>query len=1041
VTGLEFEGVILDLDRVVVDTDAVAGAVRNHLSAERSQGARLREISAAPPPVESAGQIFQRELIEHGVRTFRDARDLLRRLRERGVHTAYLTTRPVAEPVLRAAGLLDAFTGGVDGSGAGAVAGPGDGERALLQAALGRLSLDPGNVAVILGSEAGVAAARSIGFGLVIGVHRWGSGEALRLAGADLTVTDLQQTEAHLGIRSPLWAGGASVTDPLLLRYTEFLPEQEGVRESLCTLGSGYWATRGASPEAVADSVHYPGTYLAGVYDRMNDGLEPAGGEAHLVNSPNWLPLRFATEGSPWFSLSDSDLLSYEQELDLSRSILTRTLRYRDHANRVTRVSSRRFMSMADTQTAVLVTEFSAENWAGALTICSELDGRVVNRNPDLWEPRLDRHLLPRQARRIDDESILLEMETSRSGIRIALAARTRAWRDGRTVPLDRTLGQEHDRIGHTFQVRVDPDSPFRVEKVVSVATSRDRAIDSPDSAVCTRIRRLADAPRLQEEHERSWRELWDDFAVSVRPVGRESLALNLDTFHVLQTVAGLDPDLDGGLPARGLHGEGYRGHVFWDEAFAYPMLTLRRPDLSRALLGYRYRRLDEARAAARAAGRAGAMFPWQSAADGSDETPARLYNPLRQGWMLDHSGRQRHVGLAIAYSAWRYYEATGDTDYLRTQGAELILEIARFFVSLSRYDAGTDRYDIDGVMGPDEFHDGPPSAPGSGLRNNAYTNVMTAWLLRRVGRVVSLLEPRVAHHLLTSLGLVEEDLEQWAKVGMRLRVPFLPGGIISQFEGYGSLAEFDWGAYRARYGDIHRLDLILDAEGDSTNRYRVSKQADVLMLLYLLSTEELRDILQPMGYSFPPEAVAAAVNHYAPRSTHGSTLSEVVHAWVEVRRNRVRSWHHAMRAFESDMTGDRDRGTRDGVHIGAMAGSVDLVIRCYTGLEVRDEMLWLNPVLPPALDEIAFSIVYRGQPIRVEVYRTVMHVRLDAGHDSPTTLVAAGRRTTLAPGDHATFPLKASERAGMGLSTLGTRHEDGDSENQRPFFRSDRGS
>ena len=217
-----------------------------------------------------------------------------------------------------------------------------------------------------------------------------------------------------------------------------------------------------------------------------------------------------------------------------------------------------------------------------------------------------------------------------------------------------------------------------------------------------------------------------------MRPAGKEALALHFNAFHVLQTLNAVDADLDAGVPARGLHGEAYDGHVFWDELFVYPFITLRRPRLTSALLAYRHRRLGAARAAAARAGHAGAMFPWQSGIAGDDVTPRRLFNPLNEQWMPDNSSLQRHVGLAVAFSAWQYYESTGDTQFLLHEGADLIVEIARFFASLAVYDPARDRYSIDHVMGPDEFHDGYLDRPGEGVRDNVYTNVMTAWVLRK---------------------------------------------------------------------------------------------------------------------------------------------------------------------------------------------------------------------------------------------------------------------------------------------------------------------
>ena len=175
----------------------------------------------------------------------------------------------------------------------------------------------------------------------------------------------------------------------------------------------------------------------------------------------------------------------------------------------------------------------------------------------------------------------------------------------------------------------------------------------------------------------------------------------------------------------------------------------------------YRYRRLNEARANAQAAGWAGAMYPWQSGADGSEETPTELWNPRSRMWMPDNSHNQRHVSLDIAYSVLRYIEITKDTSFISDYGAEMLVEISRFFMSMTLHNAVTDRYEIHGVMGPDEFHDGYPETPGSGLRNNAYTNVLTSWVLAETARLVRWLDT-IDDGLSELMEISEEEIERW---------------------------------------------------------------------------------------------------------------------------------------------------------------------------------------------------------------------------------------------------------------------------------------
>jgi len=991
-----------------------------------SRGITVPEGEPHPPGQEQAGQptitslaarkqeLFDEHLSAHGASSFADAVALLHRLRSAGVPSAVVTSSRNSSAVLTAAGLTDLFTVRVDGTDALRLNLPGKPDPAIFLEAARQLNVVPARAVVVEDAEAGVRAGVAGGFGLVVGVDRRGDGARLRRAGADRIVSDLG--ELDLGGSGALgWAGGEFGSAPWLLSYEGFDAATEGHREALCTLGNGYWGTRGAASESEADSVHYPGTYLAGVYNRVRTELGAHSVEdEHMVNAPNWLPLHFRLADNEWFHPHSLQVVAYQQELDLRRAVLSRVIRVQDREGRTTRVTSRRFVSQAAPHLAVIETTFEAEDWSGPITVQSALDGTVANQNVAADRLLTGKHLVPRTAAAIDDETVLLEMETTQSGIHIAMAARTRVLQGGRRHPVTRRLlTDDRGWVAHEFELMLEQGRPLRVEKVVVVSTSRDRAIASPALAVSTWIQRLPDAGDLERAHERRWQILWNEFAVHIRADAQHSLALNLNTFHVLQTVAAVDPDLDAGVPARGLHGEGYRGHVFWDEMFVYPLLTLCRPDLSRTLLGYRHRRLNEAKAMADAAGFAGAMFPWQSGIDGREVTPTELFNTRTGRWMPDHSHRQRHVGLAIAYSVWQYYQATHDVEYLIYQGAELLLEVARFFASLTSYDAAADRYDIDGTMGPDEFHDGYPGSPGAGIRNNAYTNVMTAWVLRRAVQTVSVLEGRYCRPLWDRLKLRPGEVAGWQHISNRLRVPFHADGVISQFDGYEHLRELDWDAYRARYGDIGRLDLILNAEGDHTNNYRASKQADVLMLLYLFSAEELRALLNDMGYSLTPEAIVRTVDFYAARSTQGSTLSNVAHSWVEARRDRERSWEFLTRALETDLSDIQGGTTHEGIHLGAMAGSVDMVRRCYTGLEIRDDRLWLHPALPAELAGITFTINYREQPIRLEVTATNLRLHVYAGGGTSVTVMVEGVEAQLSPGEVRDFVL-GSTRPGI---------------------------
>ncbi len=390
----------------------------------------------------------------------------------------------------------------------------------------------------------------------------------------------------------------------------------------------------------------------------------------------------------------------------------------------------------------------------------------------------------------------------------------------------------------------------------------------------------------------------------------------------------------------------------------------------------YRYRRLGEARTAARAAGFRGAMFPWQSGSNGEEVTQEANLNPRSDRWVPDNSYLQRHVGSAVAYNVWQYFQVTDDREFLESYGAELILEIARFWASIARFNASRGRYEIHGVMGPDEFHEGYPDAAVPGLANNAYTNVMAVWVLWRALDVLDVLSTIRRAELTASLGLTRDEIARWDEISRRMFVPFQADGIISQFEGYESLEEFDWAGYRARYGNIQRLDLILEAEHDTPNRYKLSKQADVLMLFYVFSADELRALLDRLGYSLAPETIPRMIAYYDDRSTHGSTLCRVVHAWVLARSNRARAITYFAEALQSDVADIQGGTTREGVHLGAMAGTVDLIQRVSTGIEITGGVLRLNPRLPEDTQRLDMRIRYRGHSLDLRLTRDELMVR-----------------------------------------------------------------
>ncbi|WP_241844337.1 glycoside hydrolase family 65 protein [Kitasatospora sp. CB01950] len=790
---------------------------------------------------------------------------------------------------------------------------------------------------------------------------------------------------------------GCPMPDPWTLRYTGYAPAEEGLREALCAVGNGYLVTRGAAPEAVAGGEHYPGTYLAGCYDRADSVI---GGRVFthedLVNCPNWLPVTFRPADGEWFAGPPAE---QELELDLRRGVLTRRAVCVDAAGRRTRLVQRRLASQARPHLAALETELTAENWSGRLDVRSALDGAVTNAGVPRYAGLDSHHLTTLRQEACPEGELWLEVATG-AGRRIALAARHRVRPGCVALHGEARPGQ----VAQTLAFDVAPGLPVTVDKVVAVHTSHDPATGDPLDAA----RRLAaEAPafdRLLAEHARRWEQLWRRCRIDAD--FPDPGPLHLDLFHLLQSWSEHSADLDVGVPARGLHGEAYRGHVFWDELFVLRVLDLRFPELARAALRYRHRRLDAARRAARAEGRRGAAYPWQSAADGREQSPQVHLNPRSGHWLPDHTHLQRHIGSAVAYNIWEYYRATGDHDFLAEAGAETLLEIARYWASAATHDPARGHWSIRGVLGPDEYHDAYPWADAPGLDDNAYTNVLASWVLARARDALHALPARRRDELTERLALDTAETDHWQDIGHHLHVPF-HDGVISQFDGYRRLAELDWDTYRRRYPDLRRLDRILEAEGDTVNRYRASKQADVLMLWYLFPAREVHELLRRLGHPAGDELMRRTVDYYLDRTVHGSTLSSVVHAWVLGRCDPHASWRHFRDALTADLHDSQGGTTREGIHLGAMAGAVDLLQRCYTGLESSDDGVRLDPHLPGALHSITLDLRHRGRrTLRITVDRRHVTVALDPDPVDPVRIAVRGERTLLRPGQSHTFRL-----------------------------------
>jgi trehalose/maltose hydrolase-like predicted phosphorylase len=559
---------------------------------------------------------------------------------------------------------------------------------------------------------------------------------------------------------------------------------------------------------------------------------------------------------------------------------------------------------------------------------------------------------------------------------------------------------------------RVSKTLSFKDQETCCNFTSRDFAISDPFDEARNKINYLVSFDEVLENNRYAWEQIWTNSKIEIETGDDSLLILRLHIFHLHQTVSQNSIGYDVGVPARGWHGEAYRGHIFWDELYIFPYINLHLPQLARSLLMYRYRRLPQARLAARENGYKGAMFPWQSGSNGREESQVIHLNPESGRWIPDNSRLQRHINAAIPYNVWQYYQFTRDIEFLSNYGAEIIFSTALFWSSIATYNHKLDRYEIKGVMGPDEYHTSYPDSYYPGLNNNAYTNFMTAWVAKCSVDLTGILNSQLLNKLAIKVGFSDRDIELWEKISRKMFIPFRDNDIIMQFEDFDKLRELNWDKYRKIYGDTMRLDRILEKENDSVNNYRACKQADVLMLFYLFSSEQLIEIFHRLGYNFNPESIPKNIEYYNKITSHGSTLSQVIFSWVYARSDRKGSWKSFEKALMSDFMDIQGGTTSEGIHLGAMAGTIDIIERCYTGLEIRDDIMHLNPRLPDELKEINLNINYRSHSIKFKINHRKLRIDFIKGLSDPVEIRVQGQSYFFKSNSMAEFDLSYDHKS-----------------------------
>ncbi len=841
--------------------------------------------------------MFNKVLDDDGVEVYDTSVKMLEGLKAAGVRIGVASSSKNCKPVLETAGLLHYFETRVDGVVSAEIGLQGKPEPDIFTTACDNLGIEYHRAVVVEDAVSGVQAGHKGNFGLTLGLAREDNIKELQVGGADIVVEDLGDIGLE-GINA--WFEKGMEEDSWLLKYHDYDQEMERSREALLAVGNGYFGTRGALEESRANKVNYPGTYITGLFNRLVSKVGERDIENEdFVNVINWLPVSFRIDKGPWFEFTPEPTFKVQEihrTLDLRQGELVREMVVEDAEGRMTRVVSTRFAGMADPHRAGLRYALTPLNYEGTIEIKSGLHGDHRNAGVERYNT-LEQQQLEALGEAASGEVSELVVKTTQSDIIIAVCASC-------SISGEAEIGTSSGEgwIENYFSLEVSREEQVVLEKMVSIYTSRDPGVEDPlEEARATLDAMSTYSDELKLSAGR-WKELWDRMDVLISGDREAQKLVRLHLFHMMVSASPHHAGLDSGIPPRGLHGEAYRGHIFWDELYILPLFNLHFPEVVKSVLMYRYRRLDAARSYAKEYGYEGAMFPWQSGSDGREETQIIHLNPLSGEWGDDYSSLQRHISLAIAFNIWNYYHVTGDLDFMEQFGAEVLLDICKFWASKSETDQDG-KFHIDKVMGPDEFHETLPGSGVGGLSDNAYSNIMVSWMMDKAFRTLDVLGDEHRLRIMEELSLSKEELAQWGKIMRGLALHVKDDGVVEQFQGYDGLDELDWEYYREKYGDIHRLDRILKSEGKSPDDYKLAKQADFLMSFYNLGTAEVQGILNGLGYNLKEDFAKRNFNYYLERTSHGSTLSRLVHARLAWEMGMPdKGWELFMDALRSDL-------------------------------------------------------------------------------------------------------------------------------------------
>ncbi|WP_057771140.1 glycoside hydrolase family 65 protein [Lactobacillus selangorensis] len=775
--------------------------------------------------------------------------------------------------------------------------------------------------------------------------------------------------------------------------YGIYHDKKEYGQESLLTVGNGFFGLRGSFVEANESKNFYPGTYIAGVYNQLTTPIHGRDVvNEDLVNMPNGQFMTFKVGDGEPFALDDSMIDDVYKSLNFKTGALKLQMIVSLPDGKKVKVETIKYADMKNWHHYAVSYTLTPLNFSGEMTLISRLDGSTVNANVARYSDFKNRHYDITKTEESGTENYMFG-ETKTSHVKFAFGTNLGVV-NNETIDIgDELRNYTHDDImEQTIVFSAEQNQSYQFTKDVVMFTSLETKGDLEEDLFNALNN---DSFASAEKNSRlAWQRIWEKADLKVTGDVVAQKLLRMDIFHAFVTATETaNKNLDASVGARGLHGEAYRGHIFWDDLFIMPFYTQNYPNLTRKLLQYRFKRLDAAKKYAKENGYDGAMYPWQSAMYGDEQSQFVHLNPLTNTWDPDNSRLQRHVSLAVAYNIWYYYHQTLDIDFMKQYGMPILLEVAKMWASMAKYNAKEGSYDIDGVMGPDEFHEGYPGAKKAGLNNNAYTNVMVVWLFQTVERFIQILPKDENAKLYQDADFNHDNIDEMRKIQRDLTIEVSDDGIIAQFQGYFKLKPLDLDAYKKKYGDISRIDRILKAQNESPDEYQVAKQADTLQAIYELPLDHFEAVFKAQGIKLPADYLVKNVRYYLARTTHGSTLSRIVYAELALLDNqRDLSWDLFSEALSSDYYDIQGGTTAEGIHLGVMGATIMVTERDYAGVDDRGAEISIDPHMPKQWGSIEFIRLFRG----VEYHFLVTKNKIEVTANQDVSVRIQGEQTSL---------------------------------------------